>query len=660
MAIRLSLLILFCCLQYITHAQRLILLQTEEFNQFGSHIARMEDKTGSLTIRDILHSPDFQVSETNIGSSTPTLSVTWVKFQVKNLTQAQYFLEVENPALDKLELYAVDEEGRITTQKTGDLQPASSRQVSTNVFLFRLNLPSGKINTYYIRYAGTEGHELPLRIATPEVIIRKAHDRDLANGIYFGIVLVTVLYNLGIFLMVRDRSYLYYVLFVLNFGLLQAELLGLNLEYFWPGWLYFNTQSLFIFGGLAGVFSINFLRNFLETKFRAPGLHNVGYGIEALFFLTVLLAVFNTFLPSSFALFNAYLISFIVILFSPYMILVGITIFRQGFRPARFFLIAWSIFLVGLVIFILKSNGFIHHSLFTNAVMQIGSGIEAILLSLALGDRYNMIKKEKEDTQEELNHELMTEIKERIKAQDGLKSTNENLVKINTDLDNFVYTASHDLKAPIVNIEGLINDLKAHECYQNQDIKEVLDMMSISVERFKSTIYDLTEITKAQKNLEEDIDCIEIREVIDEIQLSIIHMIKQTGAEIKIELNECDTIMFSKKNFRSIMYNLISNAVKYRSPERKPLVKIIADDAENFIVIRVQDNGLGISDSHKDKVFSMFKRAHDHVEGTGVGLYIVKRVIENYGGRIELETTEGKGSEFKVYFRKITAHSHSK
>ncbi|HXA00514.1 MAG TPA: HAMP domain-containing sensor histidine kinase, partial [Cytophagaceae bacterium] len=373
----------------------------------------------------------------------------------------------------------------------------------------------------------------------------------------------------------------------------------------------------------------------------------------SLFVLTTILALFSAVLPSSFTLFNDYLIPSVSIIIAPYMIIVGITTLLQGVRPARFFLIAWSIFLIGLVVFVLKTNGFIHHNLFTSSIMQVGSGMEAILLSLALGDRYNTMKKDKENTQGELNQELKIEIREKIEAQEKLKETNKNLLKINADLDNFVYTASHDLKAPVVNIEGLINDLKTQECYDDPDVKVVLDMMTISVEKFKTTIFDLTEITKAQKNLEEDIECIEIKEVIEEIRLSILQLIKETATEIHLELGECSTIMFSGKNFRSIMYNLINNAIKYRSPERKPEIIISASRESNYIVISVRDNGLGISESNKNKVFSMFKRAHDHVQGGGVGLYIVKRIVENYGGKIELESETGKGSVFRIYFKRV-------
>jgi signal transduction histidine kinase len=496
---------------------------------------------------------------------------------------------------------------------------------------------------------------MPLRIGTPEIIIKRSHDRDLANGIYFGIIIVTILYNLGVFLMIKDRSYLFYILFVLSFGLMQAQLIGLNMEYFWPEFSRFNTQSIFIFGGLAGIFAINFVRSFLETKHRIPKLHKIGYGLEFLFFLTTILGLFSALLPSSFSLFNDYLIPSVSILMPPYMIIVGLATLRQGVRSARFFLIAWSLFMMGLVIFVLKTNGFIQHNLFTASIMQIGSGLEAILLSLALGYRYSSMRKEKENVQEKLNQELKSEIKERIEAQEMLKETNKNLLQINTDLDNFVYTASHDLKSPILNIEGLINDLATQECYNDPEVKVLLDMMAVSVGKFKTTIHDLAEVTKAQKNVEEDVECIEIRDVVEEIiQFSIARMIKETEAEIHYDLGKCSTIIFSKKNFRSVMYNLISNAVKYRSPERKPYILVSASEHDSYIVVSVKDNGLGINRSQRDKVFLMFRRAHSHVEGTGIGLYITKRIVENYGGRIELESEEGKGSVFKVYFRKIT------
>jgi signal transduction histidine kinase len=127
--------------------------------------------------------------------------------------------------------------------------------------------------------------------------------------------------------------------------------------------------------------------------------------------------------------------------------------------------------------------------------------------------------------------------------------------------------------------------------------------------------------------------------------------IAHCSGQIRLDLS-IDKINFSRKNLRSIVYNLINNAIKYRAPDRNPEVFIKTEKADgNFIVLRVLDNGLGISSENISKIFNMFKRLHDHVEGSGIGLYIVKRIIDNSGGRIIVNSEVGKGSEFSVYLK---------
>ncbi len=253
--------------------------------------------------------------------------------------------------------------------------------------------------------------------------------------------------------------------------------------------------------------------------------------------------------------------------------------------------------------------------------MQIGVAIQAILLSIALGDKYTLLIREKEEGQKAFNVQL--------------EKANKKLLKINADLDNFVYTASHDLKSPIANIEGLINTINLGSSYNEEEIKIIIDMMSHSVSKFKNTINDLTEIAKAQKNLGDDADLIDIKEVVNDILFLLQDKIHEAEGGINLDL-QVPEIHFSKKNFRSILYNLISNAIKYRSTNRNLEVNISTVYEAEFLILKVQDNGLGISHSNQNKVFQLFKRAHDHVEGSGLGLYIVKRVIENAGGKIEL------------------------
>jgi PAS domain S-box-containing protein len=246
-----------------------------------------------------------------------------------------------------------------------------------------------------------------------------------------------------------------------------------------------------------------------------------------------------------------------------------------------------------------------------------------------------------------LNQQLEDRVKKRTwELQDNIVK----MQKINNDLDNFIYTASHDLKAPISNIEGLMSALFS-EIPDSEATHQIKAMIDASIERFKTTIKDLTEITKVQKDLVEDIQEVPLAELSQEIKGDMNEVISQTGAIVETDF-KVPNIKFSKKNLRSIIYNLLSNAIKYKSPDLAPRIKISSEDAGEFILFKVSDNGLGISEENKGKVFGMFKRFHDHVEGTGIGLYIVKRIVDNAGGRIEVESTLGKGSVFNVYFRK--------
>jgi PAS domain S-box-containing protein len=237
-----------------------------------------------------------------------------------------------------------------------------------------------------------------------------------------------------------------------------------------------------------------------------------------------------------------------------------------------------------------------------------------------------------------------------------LSNKNEELLRTNNDLDNFVYTASHDLKAPISNIEGLLftlNSIFKEKNIQDKDIDEIMSMMNHSINRFKGTIIDLSEIVKIQKNNYDDIAPINCREIVKDVKETIQLLIQNSEAAIHIDIDDRFEINFSRKNLHSIVYNLLSNAIKYRSPNRKPEIFLKAESAGDYTIMTVKDNGLGMKREDKDKIFSMFKRLHDHVEGTGVGLYIVKRIIDNAGGKIEVDSILDEGTVFKVYFKNI-------
>jgi PAS domain S-box-containing protein len=241
-----------------------------------------------------------------------------------------------------------------------------------------------------------------------------------------------------------------------------------------------------------------------------------------------------------------------------------------------------------------------------------------------------------------------TDIDEQKKYAEELKTKNDQLIKTNNDLDNFIYTASHDLKTPISNIEGLLNALD-DEMSKNQDVSVILSMMNTSVEKFKRTLSDLTEISKAQKSGDETIEENDISELLEEVKSMEEQLIKSTRAIIKTDFDNCTKINFSRKNLKSIIYNLLSNALKFRMANRRPEIFIKTGIEGNYIILSVKDNGQGFDLKQKAKIFKMFKRLQSDTEGTGIGLYLVKRIVTNAGGKIEVESEIGKGSVFKVY-----------
>jgi signal transduction histidine kinase len=171
------------------------------------------------------------------------------------------------------------------------------------------------------------------------------------------------------------------------------------------------------------------------------------------------------------------------------------------------------------------------------------------------------------------------------------------------------------------------------------------------VERFKRTIDHLTEVSKLQKEHTPTTEAVELASVVEGVRLDLAPLLTQTNAQLSVDVADCPPIRFPEKNLRSVVYNLLSNALKYRSPDRRPHIDLQCRMNNGYAILAVHDNGLGIPTSQQPKLFTMFQRFHDHVEGSGVGLYMVKKMVENAGGRIEVHSQEGTGTTFFVYFK---------
>ena len=246
------------------------------------------------------------------------------------------------------------------------------------------------------------------------------------------------------------------------------------------------------------------------------------------------------------------------------------------------------------------------------------------------------------------------DVTDRRQAEQALQVANKRLVRSNGELDTFVYTASHDLKAPITNIEGLVVALREQlppAAQHDEVIGHLLALIDGAVARFQQTLAHLTDISRLghdQLSEAAEAEVVDLPALVEAVRLDMLPELTAAGATLTVAVDQCPTFRFSAKNLRSILYNLLSNAVKYRAPGRAPQATLRYRLAAGCLVLEVQDNGLGLSEAQQNQVFGLFRRLHTHVEGSGVGLYMVKKIVENVGGTIAVQSEVGVGTTFTV------------
>ncbi|WP_051313228.1 PAS domain-containing sensor histidine kinase [Sporocytophaga myxococcoides] len=245
---------------------------------------------------------------------------------------------------------------------------------------------------------------------------------------------------------------------------------------------------------------------------------------------------------------------------------------------------------------------------------------------------------------------LIQDITEQKVLEHELQQRNSDLKKIINDRNNFVYTVSHDLITPINSIEGLIKYLES-VISDSSESKFFIGKIYHLIASFRNKIRELSSIAREQETEKIQVDDINIDELYEEVLTDFKDDIEKIKIEFIKNFNDAPIIRFSKKNLRSILTNLLSNAIKYRSPDKNSAVHITTKKMEGaYILLKIRDNGIGIPKEVQEHIFQMYKRGHHHVEGSGMGMAIIKRIVENEGGKVELESTPGEGTTVKVYF----------
>ena len=246
-----------------------------------------------------------------------------------------------------------------------------------------------------------------------------------------------------------------------------------------------------------------------------------------------------------------------------------------------------------------------------------------------------------------------TDIQDQKQSQQLLEIQNEELRRINHDLDQFVYTASHDLRQPINNMAGIFEELTRTAYFRDPDAVLLINMFEKALRQIDITIEDLTAIVQVQRRQQPvPTETVPLEPLAREVIGSLQSQITTLSARVELDFGTCPQLRFVRAQLQSVLFNLLSNALKYAAPGRPPLVRLRSarDPHDQHPVLTVQDNGLGIDLArHGGQLFQIFSRFHPEVEGSGMGLYLVNRIVESHGGRIEVQSQVGEGTTFTIH-----------
>jgi diguanylate cyclase (GGDEF)-like protein len=392
-------------------ANELVLRDGIDHVALGPHVQVLEDTRANKRLEDILTDAAAarwtapQPGTLNFGYSR---SAFWLRADVRNeSTQTHWLLGLRYPLLDYIDIYVVWPDGRVQHQASGDRRPYDTRSVDDRHVYFALDLPRHAQVQVYTRVQGQGSLQIPLEISTPASQDLRMHHEQLLLGLYFGALLVMLLYNLLLSLSLREHLYLYYALYMAVFGVAQMTLNGLAFQYLWPHSPAWGNAAMPFFLGLSGCTLLLFCRRFLDLHQHLPRTDRALQALQWLFLVVAL----GTFLASYSLVIQ---IGAALALVTPMLLLViSAVLLQRGVQQARYFLLAFGGLLVGIVLITLHLFGVTAGNVLTEYGLQIGSMIEFTMLSVALAHRLHLARKASEQLQKAHAEELETRVRTR-------------------------------------------------------------------------------------------------------------------------------------------------------------------------------------------------------------------------------------------------------
>ena len=616
--------------------------ETTQSLPLGRVMQVFEDVGGEATLADVSAQDDLFKPHTkdtlNAGYSH---SAFWVKVDLRYQPQdprvhRTWLLELAYPPLDSIELYLADAAGKYQlVERTGDSLPFDSRQIKENNYLFEINFSPGQSQTVYLRLASQGSVQAPLTLWSAQAYLEEQPVRIYILGLIYGVLLGMLVYNLFIYLSVRDTSYLYYIFYIASFGLYQLSVNGAAVQYFWPNnpW-WANASTPFLIGASA-LFGCQFARSFLHTASHSRWLDRALIFLMAVGVLVMVLALTTSY-AVSLRLATGLALAFIVTIFT-----AGVVAWVRGLRVARYFVIAWSAFLLGGLVNTLMVLGYLPNVFLTMYASQIGSAIEVGLLSLALADRINAMRDLQARTLQESGQKLA--------------AMNQQLARTNQLKDEFLATVTHELRTPMNGVIGSLELIKTLD--MSPELEQYTQTAQGSAREMMHMVNGILTLTELQAGrLSARPRPFSLNELLQGLSEQFGPAARNKGLEFSYEVarNLPDHWGGDAEKIRQCLECLLDNAIKF-TRKGAVLVRVTGKAGEAgrwALAFNVIDTGIGFVHQEQAELYQHFFQVDGSMTreygGLGIGLAICRRLVELLGGRLTHHSLPGQGSQFQL------------
>nr|WP_121273329.1 sensor histidine kinase [Pedobacter schmidteae] len=637
----LPLFILFGQFNFYASAQVINLDSNLNYRNLGKSISYFEDKGANLNleqIQSLSKKGQFKYGKTEILNLGNTKSAFWLRVDyTSNETKTNYLL-LDVPNIEHIDCYTHTDQG-ILHLKAGSILPSGAGVITTNNFIFELPIQPKNltVKTLWLRLKTNNILIVPVKMATSENFVQGKSVKNSLEIIYIGILLTLFVFNIFLYFSIKDKTYLYYSLYVFSLAVYVVTYLRGYSYLLGTDFRIFINLYPHVFLSISIIASILFSQKFLNLK-SLTSIWSKAYNLLIICSLLMFVTSLCGFKSISAAL--AQLISIVasVILWTS-----GVAAYRNGHKPAKYYILAWTFIAVTVVAIVLSMEGIVTYHDYSFEFVPIGSTIELLLLAFALGDRYRTIINNEQKMRDEnyaliqtQNQGLENLVEERTLK---LSETIQQLQASNNVKNKLFSIIAHDLRSPFNSLVSIFS-LKDTDLLTHDELKMLLNENKKNIDTIHNTLNNLLYWAKSQmEGIKTHPGSFSLKELIDELSLVYAPLIQAKGIRIHLESAAQDMVYADENQIQLVLRNLIDNAIKFTPPAHSISIQLTTKQKHMEICVSnsVSDTGILNIDSMTNPDAFEITHGTGQEKGIGLGLHLCREYIKGNGSELRVK-----------------------